>query len=101
VGLKWKPEQSAALYFSGIGNTRYAVRRLARNLHIPSGSVVSVEDDERTVKAALAPADTLVIAYPNYMCVLPKIMSDYLRKHQQWFEGKRLVTLVTYAFFLA
>ncbi|MDR2197003.1 MAG: EFR1 family ferrodoxin [Coriobacteriales bacterium] len=91
--------RSAALYFSGTGNTRYAVRRLAQGLGMPEANVVSVEDDRRLAAAALATADTVVIAYPNYMCVLPKIMSDYLQQHRARLEGKSIITLVTYARF--
>ncbi|MDR2587506.1 MAG: EFR1 family ferrodoxin, partial [Coriobacteriales bacterium] len=36
---------------------------------------------------------------PNYMCVLPKIVSDFVTEHREWFRDKTLITLVTYANF--
>jgi ferredoxin len=54
---------------------------------------------DRKSSAAIANAETLIIAYPNYMCCIPKVMRDYLQSHLKAFEGKRVFTLVTYANF--
>jgi ferredoxin len=88
-------ERVAIRYFSGTGNTEYAVRRFADALGDVVEDIVSIENDG----AGLTEADTVVIAYPNYMCCLPKIMQDYLLEHLGDFEGKRVFTLVTYANF--
>jgi ferredoxin len=90
---------TVALYFSGTGNTRYAVRRLARGLGVKDQDILSIEDDEVMIRETLARADTVIIAHPNYMCLIPKIMSDYLTAHSAWLANKGIITLITYANF--
>ncbi|MDR1089232.1 MAG: EFR1 family ferrodoxin [Coriobacteriales bacterium] len=99
AGRTPSPDTTAALYFSGIGNTRYAVNRLARGLGVKDENILSIEDDEDRVQETLAHADTAIVAHPNYMCLMPKIMSDYLAQHGTWLANKDIITLVTYANF--
>jgi ferredoxin/flavodoxin len=87
------------LYFSATGNTEYAVKRFALNLGISSENIFSIEVKEKEIESTILSADTLIIAYPNFFCAIPKIMSDYITEHTQWFEGKNIITLVTYAKF--
>ncbi len=94
-----KPEKFAALYFSGTGNTKFALNTFVRALGMDAKSVFSIEEGEEQIERALQKADTVIIAYPNYMCVIPKIMSDYLKEHGRWFAGKSIITLITFAMF--
>jgi ferredoxin len=89
----------AALYFSGTGNTEYAARRFARFLGTAEENILSIEDSGVMIEKALAGADTVVIAYPNLLCCIPKILSDYVLGHIEWFENKNIIALVTYAMF--
>ncbi|MDR1358731.1 MAG: EFR1 family ferrodoxin [Coriobacteriales bacterium] len=93
------PDRTAALYFSGMGNTKYAVNRLAQSLGVKDENILSIEDNEGRVRERLVHADTVLVAHPNYMCLMPKIMSDYLAQHGTWLANKDLITLVTYANF--
>lgn len=88
-----------ALYFSATGNTEYAVKRFARNLGVYFGNVLSIEAKVEKIEHIVFSADTLIIAYPNFLCAIPKIMGDYIAKYARWFEGKNIITLVTYAKF--
>jgi hypothetical protein len=94
-----RAQETAALYFSGTGNTRFALRCLAKELGLPNDRVISIESGADAVSSAAAKAQTLIIAYPNYMCVLPKIMADFLTQNRQLFADKSIITLVTYANF--
>ncbi|MDR0350123.1 MAG: EFR1 family ferrodoxin [Coriobacteriales bacterium] len=90
-------EQFAIRYFSGTGNTEYATKRFAQALGLAASDLASIEESDEL--PAASEAQTLIIAYPNYMCCIPKIMKDYLLEHQSDFEGRRLFTLITYANF--
>jgi ferredoxin/flavodoxin len=88
----------AALYFSGNGNTKYAVEVLAKKLDVPPDHVLSIEDNEHTIEAAIRNADTVIIAHPIYFHI-PKILRDFIMGHLEWFEGKNIFALVTQAYF--
>jgi ferredoxin len=89
----------SALYFSGNGNTAYATRVLAGSLGANRLDVVSIEEPAEKIEVAISAADTVVIAYPNYMCVLPKIVKDFLTVYGVRLANKRLIALVTFARF--
>jgi ferredoxin/flavodoxin len=91
--------RSVVLYFSGTGNTEYAARGFANALGIPPDDVIDITHDGGRGDAAIASAQTLIVAYPNYMCCIPKVMQDYLTSRLKSFEGKRVFTLITYANF--
>jgi ferredoxin len=88
-----------ALYFSATGNTEYAVKRFAGNFGLCPENIFSIENNEKEIENTILNANTLIIAYPNFLCAIPKIMSDYITEHAQWFKGKNIITLVTYAKF--
>jgi ferredoxin len=88
-----------ALYFSATGNTEYAVKRFAGNLGIGPENIFSIENNEKEIENAILNAHTLVIAYPNFLCAIPKIMHDYITEHARWFKDKNIITLVTFARF--
>jgi ferredoxin len=88
-----------ALYFSATGNTEYAVKRFAGNIGVYPENIFSIEDKEKEIENTILNANTLIIAYPNFLCAIPKIMSDYITEHDWWFKDKNIITLVTYAKF--
>jgi NAD-dependent dihydropyrimidine dehydrogenase PreA subunit len=92
-------EKTMAIYFSGNGNTKYAVEILAENLNFHQNNILSIEENEDKIKKAIIHADTVIIAYPIILCYIPKILSDFIIDHLKWFEGKKILTLVTQAYF--
>jgi NAD-dependent dihydropyrimidine dehydrogenase PreA subunit len=92
-------KKTAAIYFSGNGNTKYAVEVLASKLGVNQDNILSIEENEDKIKNTIINADTIIIAYPIILCYIPKILSDFIIDHLKWFEGKKILTLVTQACF--
>jgi NAD-dependent dihydropyrimidine dehydrogenase PreA subunit len=90
-------ERTAAIYFSGNGNTKYAVEVLAGKLEIPQNNILSIEEDEDIIRNTVINSDTLIIAHPVFFHI-PKILRDFIIGHLEWFEGKNILVLVTQAY---
>ncbi len=85
------------LYFSGTGNTKYAVTKLADLLE-QNPSVYSIEEDI-DFDSLIQTADRILIGYPIYGSDIPMIMRDFLRKHLDSFQYKQIMTLATQMMF--
>lgn len=81
-----------AVYFSGTGNTKYAVERFLT--HFPGSEAHSIEEPIDFLSAARS-FDMILVAHPIYGSEMPLLMRDFLRGNQALFENKDLVTLVT------
>lgn len=85
-----------ALYFSGTGNTKYAVEKFSN--HMNSGGIdcqcLSIETGQ-DIKEEIMSADTVLIGYPIYGSDMPNIMKDFLSKNAMLFSGKQIITLIT------
>ena len=87
-------EKLLALYFSGTGNTKYAVERFcleATRLGVDC-EAISIEDFD-ALKAC--DADTVLVAYPIHSSDIPLILKQFITKNQVIFRGKNLITLAT------
>lgn len=82
-----------ALYFSGTGNTRYAVSRLCGEFS-KNGIECRTESIENFAGGA-TDADTIIVAYPIYGSCIPRPMKEFLFKSSDLFRGKNLITLAT------
>lgn len=84
------------IYFSGSGNTAYCVQTFLKAYDSDS-RMYSIEDQD--VLSALSRHTDILLAYPIYYSALPKIMKDFLVKHQAAFQGKRVFLLATMGLF--
>ena len=80
-----------AIYFSGTGNTEYAVRRFCS--FFDEAIIFSIEDE--IDGQVFHYADTILIAYPIYGSDMPRTVKDFLKENSSYFEGKNIITLVT------
>ena len=81
-----------AVFFSGTGNTKYAVEQLLRNFD--GSEMHSIEEPLDFIKAA-SEFDTVLVAHPNYGSDMPINMLEFIKSNLPMFDGKKLITLVT------
>ncbi len=81
-----------AVYFSGTGNTKYAVERFLRGF---DGSWAHSIEEPLDFRRAAEDFDTILVAYPIYGSDMPLLMRDFLKTNKQLFAGKNMITLVT------
>jgi flavodoxin/NAD-dependent dihydropyrimidine dehydrogenase PreA subunit len=83
-----------ALYFSGTGNTAYAVGQFCARLSAAGVEckIVSIENYSKDEKFD---ADTILVGYPIYGSSLPRILKEFLAANPEPFSGKNLITLAT------
>jgi len=88
-----------AIYFSGTGNTKWAVERLCKKLSAGGVecTIKSIEDSD--CLDLMANADAVLVAYPIYGSDLPPIMKEWLKTNASAFYGKKIITLATQLLF--
>ena len=84
------------IYFSGTGNSKYAVELFCKEYDKESGAY-SIEDTEAL--AAVADADFIVFAYPVQFSTVPKIMRDYISDHSELWKNKKVFIIATMGLF--
>ena len=96
-----------ALYFSGTGNTAYAVARFCSRLSEAGVEckIVNIENFSQEEKKfentknfsreEKFDADTILFAYPIYGSALPRIVKNFLAQNSELFAKKNLITLAT------
>ena len=84
------------IYFSGTGNSRYAVETFCKE-YSKDCRVFSIEDSE--VKKAIADADTIVIAYPVQFSTVPKILRDFITDNKKIWKNKKIFAIATMGLF--
>lgn len=84
------------IYFSGTGNSRYAVE-LFCDVYDKSTKVFSIEDDN--VIEAVKYEDMLVIAYPVQYSTVPKILRDFISSNKELWKNKRIFIIATMGLF--
>ncbi|MCL2370179.1 MAG: EFR1 family ferrodoxin [Firmicutes bacterium] len=84
-----------AIYFSGTGNTQYAVRQFCS--HFESAIICSIEDVIEIEN--YNNADTILIAYPIYGSDMPYVIKDFLKANAELFRDKNIITLATQLLF--
>jgi flavodoxin len=82
------------IYFSGTGNTRYAVERFV-SLIDNEADCFSIED--RSVIDELPKHDTIVFGFPVYYSNLPKIAKGFITDNNECFAGKKVFVIATKA----
>ncbi|MCL2048882.1 MAG: EFR1 family ferrodoxin [Defluviitaleaceae bacterium] len=85
------------IYFSGTGNTRYAVERFVSA--VGGGECFSLEHSG--VADELAKHDTVVFGFPVYYSNLPKIAKAFIAENKNAFAGKKVFIIATKGLFNA
>ena len=85
-----------AVYFSGTGNTKYAVQRLLKGF---DGSSMHSVEELLDFENAADGFDTILVAFPIYGSDMPGNMREFIEKNRAVFIGKKLITLVTQLLF--
>jgi NAD-dependent dihydropyrimidine dehydrogenase PreA subunit len=83
------------LYFSGTGNTEYLAREFSARM---DGECLSVEEGA-DFDGLIKGHDTVCFCYPIYGSRPPFIMREFVLRHLEALEGKKLIILVTQMMF--
>jgi len=83
------------IYFSGTGNSKYIAELFGQKLHI---SCYSIEDDVDFSKLILS-EEIIAFCYPIYGSRVPRIMREFVSKHAQQIENKKLIIFCTQMIF--
>ncbi|MCL2018556.1 MAG: EFR1 family ferrodoxin [Oscillospiraceae bacterium] len=86
------------IYFSGTGNTRYAVERFVTVIDSTSNSL-SIEDNG--VLSELTKHEIFVFGFPVYYSNIPKIAKDFIIENKACFKGKKVFIIATKGLFNA
>lgn len=84
------------IYFSGTGNSRYAVEVFCDE-YDKDVKVFSIEDGN--VIEAVKREEMLVFAYPVQYSTAPKIMSDFISAHKELWKNKKIYIIATMGLF--
>lgn len=75
------------IYFSGTGNSKYALEVFLKECDEKSG-MFSIEDER--LLDAIALHETLIFSYPVYYSNIPKIVFDFIVAHKDLWENKKV-----------
>ncbi len=84
------------IYFSGTGNSRYAVE-LFCNEYDKASKAFSIEDDN--VVEAIKSDEMLVFAYPVQYSTVPKILRDFVNDNKELWKNKKIFIVATMGLF--
>ena len=79
------------LYFSGTGNSKYVAELFAADM---GGDCFSIEET-LDFSSLIAAADTVAFVYPVYASRVPRILKEFVQRHQGDLLDKQLVILAT------
>lgn len=83
------------LYFSGTGNTAYLAHRFSEQT---GARCLSIEEPA-AFASIIAEHDTIVFCYPIYGSRPPRNMREFVARHADALQGKRVVLFVTQSLF--
>ena len=80
------------IYFSGTGNSKYAVEVFLQN-YDAGANAFSIEDDNviEEVKAH----EEIVFSYPVQYSTVPKILRDFVIKNKMLWSNKKIFIIAT------
>lgn len=84
------------IYFSGTGNSRYALE-LFCDEYGKENKVFSIEDDN--VIEAVKQEDFLVFSYPVQYSTVPKMLRDFISDNQELWKNKKIFVIATMGLF--
>lgn len=84
------------IYFSGTGNSRYALEVFLRECGEKS-EFFSIEDNQ--IFSAISYHDTLIFSYPVQYSNIPKILYDFIINNRDLWKGKKVFVIATMGMF--
>ena len=84
------------IYFSGTGNSRYAVEFFC-NEYDETAKSFSIEDNN--IVEAVRNEEMFVFAYPVQYSTVPKILRDFIIKNKELWKNKKVFVIVTMGLF--
>ena len=84
------------IYFSGTGNSKYALEVFIREYD--NNSVLFSIEDKRIIEH-INSHDEIVFSYPVQYSAVPKILSDFIHNNSSVWQGKRVFIIATMALF--
>lgn len=84
------------IYFSGIGNSKYALEVFLKELNNDS-ALFSIEDEN--IVEQLSNYDEIVFSYPVQYSAVPKILRDFIHTNSEMWQGKKIFIIATMALF--
>ena len=84
------------VYFSGTGNSKYAVKVFCSE-YDKSAKVISIEDDN--IIEELRQNDMLIFAYPVQYSTVPKILRDFIVENKELWKNKKIFIIATMGLF--
>ena len=84
------------IYFSGTGNSRYALEIFLQHFDI-SAKAVSIEDE--ALFEEIDGQTEIVFSYPVQYSSLPKILYDFIVEHQELWADKKVFIIATMGLF--
>lgn len=88
--------QMLGIYFSGTGNSKYALEIFLQHFDI-SAKAVSIEDE--TLLEEIEGQEQLVFSYPVQYSSLPKILYDFVTEHGDLWKDKQIFVIATMGLF--
>lgn len=84
------------IYFSGTGNSKYALEVFLREYGNDS-VLFSIED--KNLAEQIKSHDEIVFSYPVQYSAVPKFLRDFIHNHSSMWQGKRVFIIATMALF--
>lgn len=84
------------IYFSGTGNSKYALEVFLRE-YDNNSLMFSIED--RNLIGHIDNYDEIVFSYPVQYSAIPKYLSDFIHNNSEMWKGKKIFIIATMALF--
>ena len=84
------------IYFSGTGNSRYALERFLREYN--NNSVMFSVEDENLIEQ-ISYHDEIIFSYPVQYSAVPKYLSDFVHSNSEMWKEKNVFIIATMALF--
>ena len=84
------------IYLSGTGNTKHCVEKLVAGIDA-SAICIPLENEEAV--AAIKENDFILLGYPVQFSNAPIMVRDFIRKHADIWEGKKVLCIATQGLF--
>ena len=84
------------IYFSGTGNSRYALERFLEQLD-NTAKICSIQDDDAA--KYIKSNEEIVVSYPVQYSNIPKMLRDFVEKNRALWRGKKIFVIATMGLF--
>lgn len=84
------------IYFSGTGNSRYALETFLRHFHKPA-ETVAIED--KSAAKLIRQHQELIFSYSVQYSNIPKMLKDFIDQNSRLWNGKKIFVIATMGLF--